>query len=208
MAASGTSVFRAKVVPMAPKSNPFDSALVSLRRLATALPGAEEYVMVHHPAFRVGKKPFAIVGMDEAATLSINLGPEAQADLLSDARFTRTHYIGQHGWVTVDYDALKAGEVASLIEGSWQRIAGKKHLAAHAAGHAPALGGAALPVTQSKASAAGTTRALKEKASTSQATTGAKSVKSTTKGRAAAKGNGTRPGKASKKAASKGTRKR
>lgn len=31
-----------------------------LRRLCAKLPGAEEYVMVHHPAFRVGKKPFAI----------------------------------------------------------------------------------------------------------------------------------------------------
>lgn len=116
-----------------PKQDPLDAPLAKLRQLARTLPGAEEYVMVHHPAFRVGKKPFAIVGMDQAPTLSINLGHEAQANLLGDARFSRTHYIGQHGWVTVDYKKLTPGEVASLVEGSWQRIAGKKHLAAHAA---------------------------------------------------------------------------
>ena len=27
-----------------------------LRNVCTKLPGAEEYVMVHHPAFRVGKR--------------------------------------------------------------------------------------------------------------------------------------------------------
>ena len=78
--------------------------LSTLRGLCASLPGAEEYVMVHHPAFRVGKKPFAIVGMEEAtkgATLSVNLGVDAQEDLVQSGRFTRTPYIGRHGWVTI-----------------------------------------------------------------------------------------------------------
>lgn len=135
------------------------AALGALRRLASTLPGAEEYVMVHHPAFRVGKKPFAIVGMDQAPTVSINLGPEAQVDLLTDERFSRTHYIGQHGWVTVDYGRLSAGEVASLVEGSWQRVASKKHLAAHAGSSALSPEGAAPRARRKTASAAGTARA-------------------------------------------------
>lgn len=107
--------------------------LVPLRRVCVALPGAEEYVMVHHPAFRVGKKPFAIAGMEEAtkgATVSINLGRDAQDALLADVRFSRTPYIGQHGWVTVPSAKLKAGELDALVLDSWRRVASKKQLAA------------------------------------------------------------------------------
>lgn len=104
----------------------------ALRRLSAALPGAEEYVMVHHPAFRVAKKPFAIYGMDEAEkgpTLSINLGRDAQSELLSDQRFARTPYIGQHGWVTIAYAELRKGELDELVTESWRRVASKKQLA-------------------------------------------------------------------------------
>lgn len=159
---------------MPKKLDSLDAALSTLRKLAAALPGAEEYVMVHHPAFRVGKKPFAIVGMDRAPTVSINLGPEAQADLLTDERFSRTHYIGQHGWVTVDYGRLRAGEVASLVEGSWQRVAGKKHLAAHAGPGALAREEAAPHVQRKKASAAGTARAQSASTKTKKRPAGAK----------------------------------
>lgn len=103
-----------------------------LRRLCEKLPGAEQYVMVHHPAFRVGKKPFVIAGMDEAskgATISINLGRDAQASLLEDARFARTPYIGQHGWVTVPHAKLKKGELEALLVQSFRRVATKKQLA-------------------------------------------------------------------------------
>jgi predicted DNA-binding protein (MmcQ/YjbR family) len=104
------------------------SALRALRDISRTLPGAEEYVMVHHPAFRVGKKPFAIAGMESEVTVSINLGPEAQGHLLSDDRFTKTRYIGQHGWVTVDFDALSKPELIALVTDSYRRIAGKKLL--------------------------------------------------------------------------------
>ena len=86
--------------------------------------------MVHHPAFRVGKKPFAIVGMNQGPTLSVNLGRDAQDHLLTDERFTRTGYIGQHGWVTVPFEALAKGELEDLVEQSWRRIAGKRRIAA------------------------------------------------------------------------------
>jgi predicted DNA-binding protein (MmcQ/YjbR family) len=108
-------------------------ALKELRKLCAELPGAEEYVMVHHPAFRVGKKPFVIAGMSEhelGATVSINLGREAQEALLEDARFTRTPYIGQHGWVTISHARLGAKELSVLVKDSWRRVAGRKQLAA------------------------------------------------------------------------------
>ncbi|HEX5657359.1 MAG TPA: MmcQ/YjbR family DNA-binding protein [Polyangiales bacterium] len=109
-----------------------DAALGQLRKLCAGLPGAEEYVMVHHPAFRVGKKPFLIAGMNEhdaGATLSVNLGRDAQDALLEDARFTRTPYIGQHGWVTVAHAKVGAKELAELVRDSWRRVATRKHLA-------------------------------------------------------------------------------
>jgi len=105
--------------------------LAELRPLCAQLPGSEEYVMVHHPAFRVAKKPFAIVGMEEhrlGSAISINLGRDAQPMLLSDPRFTRTPYIGQHGWVTVAANDLRAGEMAQLVEDSWRRVANQKQL--------------------------------------------------------------------------------
>jgi predicted DNA-binding protein (MmcQ/YjbR family) len=105
-----------------------------LRGVCAELPGSEEYVMVHHPAFRVGKKPFAIVGLHnqrDAAALSINFGLDEQALLLDDARFSRTPYIGQHGWVTIAQTDLRAGELASLVTDSWRRVASKRQLAEH-----------------------------------------------------------------------------
>jgi predicted DNA-binding protein (MmcQ/YjbR family) len=109
-------------------------ALVTeLRKLCAKLPGSEEYVMVHHPAFRVGKKPFVIAGMQQdqlGATLSINLGHDAQSGLLDDARFTKTPYIGQHGWITIARNDIEVGELAALVTGSWRRIASTKALAA------------------------------------------------------------------------------
>jgi predicted DNA-binding protein (MmcQ/YjbR family) len=104
--------------------------LQKARKLCAALPDAEEYVMVHHPAFRVGKKPFLILGMKQAPTLSVNLGIEAQEDLLEDPRFETTPYIGQHGWVSVMAGDLTDSELTQLVEQSWRRIAGKRRLAA------------------------------------------------------------------------------
>jgi len=85
-------------------SEAVDALVETLQRICAALPGAEQYVMVHHPAFRVGKKPFVIAGMEErtkGATVSVNLGRDAQDSLLDDGRFARTPYIGQHGWACV-----------------------------------------------------------------------------------------------------------
>src|ERR1700742_4399292 len=105
--------------------------LAALRPICAQLPGAEEYVMVHHPAFRVGKKPFVVAGIhaDRTGTaLSINLGREAQPMLLSDGRLEKTPYIGQHGWVSIRYGALRAGELESLVTESWRRVATRKQL--------------------------------------------------------------------------------
>jgi len=121
-----------------------DALVRELREICAKLPAYEEYVMVHHPAFRLGKKPFVIAGMESAtkgATLSVNLGPELQHALLDDARFTRTPYIGQHGWVTIARASTKKDELTQLVVGSWRRLANKKQLEAlNASAHAPSAG--------------------------------------------------------------------
>lgn len=111
-----------------------DEVLTALRAITGTLPGAEEYVMVHHPAFRVGKKPFAVAGMNQGATLSINLGKDAQAELLGDARFVRTPYMAHHGWVTVALADLAPAEVETLVTESWRRVARKADLRAFEGG--------------------------------------------------------------------------
>lgn len=106
--------------------------LERLRDISAQLPAAEEYVMVHHPAFRVGKKPFAIAGMEaetKGATLSINLGPDAQMQLLDDGRFSKTPYIGQHGWVTITHKQIEDSELEALVVESWRRVANGKQRA-------------------------------------------------------------------------------
>lgn len=145
---------------MSARASTSTKLLSALRAASTKLPGAEEYVMVHHPAFRVGKKPYAIVGMEEGArgapTISINLGPELQRDLLDDPRFERTHYIGQHGWVTARAGDLELSELLTLVEQSYRRVAGKKRLAL--------LDGPAPPRATPSAKAASKPKATTKKA--------------------------------------------
>lgn len=111
--------------------------MAELRVLSARLPGSEEYVMVHHPAFRVGRKPFLVAGMMQSATLSVNLGLDAQSGLLDDARFSKTPYMGHNGWVTIERRRLKAAELADLVTESWRRVAGKKALAEFSAAAKP-----------------------------------------------------------------------
>ena len=120
--------------------------MAELRVLCARLPGSEEYVMVHHPAFRVGKKPFIVAGMMQSATLSVNLGLDAQSGLLDDARFSKTPYMGHNGWVTIERKRLKAAELVDLVTESWRRVAGKKALAAFADARAPRGSKSAQPV--------------------------------------------------------------
>lgn len=104
--------------------------LPAFRALCGGLPQAEEYTMVHHPAFRVGKKPFAILGGRHEAELSIKVPVEEQHLYLEDPRFHRTPYIGQHGWVTMRLGAMAPDELRKLVDLSYRGVAPKRALAA------------------------------------------------------------------------------
>lgn len=103
--------------------------LALMRAISAPYPQAEEYTMVHHPAFRVGKKPFVILGGDDEATLCVKVPKELQHVYLEDPRFFKTPYIGQHGWVSMKLDLMKEAEVRKLIDVSYRGVAPKKLLA-------------------------------------------------------------------------------
>lgn len=116
----------------------FDALIAQLRTLCKDLPEAEEYLMHGHPSFRAGKKCFAILGDGESheftgkhATLSIKVSLMEQDLFLQDPRFARTHYIGQHGWVTLDVSqAQSPDEIEFLVMKSYRGVATKRALKA------------------------------------------------------------------------------
>lgn len=77
--------------------------MARVRALCESLPGAEAYLMHGHPSYRAGKKCFLIGAEDDPSDpgFSIKVPVLAQPDYLEDARFGRTPYIGQHGWIDV-----------------------------------------------------------------------------------------------------------
>lgn len=109
----------------------FEELLARTRDLCRDLPEAEEYLMHDHPSFRAGKKCFAILGDGDAPTMSIKVDLMDQPLYLEDPRFSRTHYIGQHGWVTMHLARGFAWEeIAHLVVQSYRRAATKRALKA------------------------------------------------------------------------------
>ncbi|MNX79943.1 hypothetical protein D3C86_1115890 [compost metagenome] len=100
--------------------------LAAIRAICLALPEAEEYLMHDHPAFRVSKKPFVIMG---EADFSLKVPILDQPLYLEDPRFTLTHYIGRYGWVTMKPARQEDwGEIPRLIGISYRQAAPKRLL--------------------------------------------------------------------------------
>ena len=114
--------------------DPMDLAafLARLDALAARLPEAERYLMHDHPSYRAGKKCFAIVGDREGTvtSLSIKVPLMDQPLYCQVPRFSITHYIGHHGWITLDLTgSLHWPEVERLVVDSYKRAALKRMLA-------------------------------------------------------------------------------
>ena len=108
----------------------FDHAAFTSRMEAfcAGLPGAEAYIMVHHPAYRVKKKPFLIIGVDgDEPGMSIKVSKEWQPVVLeNDQRFRKTPYIGQHGWITLDLGKPHTWEeIERFVQQSYEGVAPK-----------------------------------------------------------------------------------
>jgi predicted DNA-binding protein (MmcQ/YjbR family) len=114
-----------------------------LARFADAcgsFPNVDEAEQFGGPWYKVAGKSFACYGAESEKVgdryrgvdgASFNVTLMDQAALLQDPRFTRTRYVGQHGWVTMGWDAEPDwDEVRDLAESAYRKVARKKDLAA------------------------------------------------------------------------------
>src|SRR5215212_1909408 len=85
--------------------------LEQFRKIALALPEVVETESFGHPWFRAGgangKMISVFGGQDGKWTLTFKASKADQGMFLEDPRFSKTHYIGQHGWVTLTLDNAK-----------------------------------------------------------------------------------------------------
>ena len=105
------------------------AVLERLRRLCFRFAEVAEAVDgFGHTSFRVGKKPFTMMGSQQLL-LAIKTDPITQEHLINSGRFRRTPYIGQHGWVdVVDFNAVDWEEIEGLIADAYRLVAPKRLL--------------------------------------------------------------------------------
>jgi predicted DNA-binding protein (MmcQ/YjbR family) len=100
--------------------------IARLRRIALALPEAEERETWDHPTFRIRDRIFVLVQGEGAW---VKAPPGAQEILLEAApeRFFRPPYLGHKGWVGIRLDArVDWPEVTALVGRSYRLIAPRK----------------------------------------------------------------------------------
>lgn len=100
-----------------------------VREIAMRLPEVTEAVdKFGHTSFRVNDKPFVMMGEGKGDTsLSLKVLKETQEVLLQRTGFTKTHYIGHHGWVTLDTAAeMDWNEIEELMTEGYLRSAPKR----------------------------------------------------------------------------------
>ena len=95
-----------------------------LRRIALALPEAEELETWGEATFRVRGKIFAMMSAD-GVSASLKASSEQQAELIASAPddFSVAPYVGRHGWVKVDVASADRDEIAELVEDAWRSTA-------------------------------------------------------------------------------------
>lgn len=96
-----------------------------LRQFCLSLPHATEDVKWGNDlTFCVGKKMFAVTGLDAAQfSVSFKCTPEKFAELIEKDGVIPAHYVARYHWVTVEtLDALETGEMKDLIENSYKMV--------------------------------------------------------------------------------------
>ena len=96
-----------------------------VRRIALALPQAEEHDHFGRPSFRVGKKLF--VTMPQPGRANLRLPMEEHRALIAQRPAVFADVVwGQLHRTGVDLAAVDADELAELIETAWAEVAPKK----------------------------------------------------------------------------------
>lgn len=116
-----------------PMANPRVRELVDrLRSACLALPEVSESTQFGQPAWKAGKKTFAVAHRYRGRLeLQFWVGAEAQAQLTADPRFRVPPYIGHKGWISLDAeDGVMAGELEQLAQASYRHFALQRMLKA------------------------------------------------------------------------------
>ena len=101
--------------------------IATLRRLALALPDAEEGTAYGTPAWRVRKKLFARLREDqETVAVKVDRGErELLMGAEPDVFFITDHYRA-YAWLVVRLAAIPDEQLAEVLEDSWRRAAPKR----------------------------------------------------------------------------------
>lgn len=108
------------------------SKLERLRAICDTLPETTEAKQFGTPAFKAGKRTFLSIHRYRGRMkLQFWVGPELQATLSDDPRFSVPNYIGHRGWIDMDVEEqVDWDEVRELLLGSYRHFALKRMLKA------------------------------------------------------------------------------
>jgi hypothetical protein len=103
-----------------------------LRRVALALPEAEERETWGHPTFRVRDKMFAALS-DDGRLASVKATREEQAALIAAApeTFGVPAYVGRHGWVSIQLATVDPTALGELMVEAWRQTVPRRLAAAY-----------------------------------------------------------------------------
>jgi predicted DNA-binding protein (MmcQ/YjbR family) len=96
-----------------------------VRRICLALPETTETETFGHPTFRVEGKTYCVIeDYKGEEAIAIKVGLPVQGVFLKDARFYKTTYVGNQGWVSLrTATKLDWREIEDLIKGSYKLMA-------------------------------------------------------------------------------------
>ena len=106
--------------------------LARIRDFCALLPETSEGTQFGVPAFKAGKRTFLTVHRHQKRMrLEFWVGPDLQATLCDDPRFSIPAYIGHRGWIDLDVEErFNWDEVCQLALGSYRHFALKRMLKA------------------------------------------------------------------------------
>ena len=113
--------------------------VATLRRLALALPAAEEGTSYGTPCWRVRRSFFARL-REGGDSVVVKVDPAEGEILLAaepDVFFVTPHYHGYPTLVLVRLAAIEEDELAEVLAESWRRVAPAKLLRAYDVAHPP-----------------------------------------------------------------------
>lgn len=92
-------------------------SLERVRKILFTFPEMVESVSFGQPWFRAGGKMITVYEQSTAGwALCFKCGKKDMGIFLQDPRFEKTHYIGQHGWVTMRFQAKAKPDWEELEE--------------------------------------------------------------------------------------------